>query len=77
MGNTLRPLPGFNWMQVSWGAPDEVRTVRCSYCDSPLGDPEDEDRDIPLILWNEADWCAEFCTACQRRWWGFEDDDEC
>jgi hypothetical protein len=62
---TLKPRAGFNWTQVSWGGPDERRTDKCSYCDAPL--TEDE---VPLILWNNDGWAAEFCEACQRRWWG-------
>lgn len=64
---TLSPLPGFNWLQVVWGAPNERRRESCSYCDTPLGP-----NDVPLILWRNPDgWCAEFCPACQTRWWGF------
>lgn len=64
----LTPTAGFNWAQVAWGAPDEVRRENCSYCDSPLGEDE-----MPLILWRKGDgWCAEFCTTCQSRWWGFQ-----
>jgi hypothetical protein len=66
-GHTLRPAAGFNWMQIAWGAPDQVRTAFCSYCDQPL----DEDA-CNLILWREDGWAAEFCTDCQRRWWGLE-----
>ena len=66
----LQPKPGFDWTAVSWGGPDQVRTDQCSYCEAPLGDPSDDDYEVPLILWNPAGWCAEFCIACQRRWWG-------
>lgn len=62
----LKPLDGFNWTAVGWGAPDQCRTDKCSYCDAPLFD------DIPLILWNGNGWCAEFCEACQRTHWGME-----
>jgi hypothetical protein len=64
---SLSPMPGFNWSQVGWGAPDQVRTLQCSYCDEPLDDEE-----MPLILWRGDGWCAEFCEACQRKWWGLE-----
>ena len=65
----LRAADGFNWMAVSWGGPDEQRTLTCSYCDADLrGDQLDGG--LPLVLWNEQGWCAEFCTDCQRRWWG-------
>jgi hypothetical protein len=62
---TLSPRPGFNWTAVSWGGPDEPRTDKCSYCDAPLSEDE-----VPLILWNNDGWAAEFCEACQRKWWG-------
>ena len=26
MNHRLQPRPGFNWMRVSWGGPDEIRT---------------------------------------------------
>ena len=67
--NTLKPRPGFDWMRVSWGGPDEPCATTCSYCEAPLGED-----DVPLMLWNERSWCAAFCTACQRRYWGLADD---
>lgn len=69
---TLRPRPGFNWQQVSWGAPDEPQTEICSYCEAPLGDSEEPDYEIPLILWNADGWCAQFCKLCQEQWWGLQ-----
>ena len=71
MPTTISPRPGFDWAKVKWGGPDQVRTEHCSYC----GDELDEDS-VPLILWNEAGWCAEFCDRCMVTWWGFEPDDE-
>jgi len=65
---TLRPLPGFDWMLVSWGGP---RAEACSYCEAPLADGG-----VPLILWNEDGWCARFCDDCQRKWWGLESCDD-
>jgi hypothetical protein len=65
---SLEPLPGFNWSQVAWGAPNQVRTEHCSYCDEPM----DQDEEIPLILWRPDGWVAEFCEACQVKWWGAE-----
>jgi hypothetical protein len=59
------PRPGFNWMAVSWGGPDEPIAEACSYCDALL-----DDEDVPLILWNNQGWSARFCDDCQRRWWG-------
>lgn len=64
---TVRPSPDFNWIAVSWGGPDEVVAGECSYCDAPLSDEE-----MPLIMWNEIGWCARFCEACQRRYFGME-----
>lgn len=65
----IAPLPGFNWMAVSWGAPNQVRTDKCSYCDTPLDDDE-----VPLILLRDGGWCAEFCRKCQQQWWGVWND---
>jgi hypothetical protein len=65
-GHSLRPKQGFDWLAVSWGGPDQQRTDKCSYCEAPL-----KPDDVPLILWNEQGWCAEFCEACVQRWWGF------
>jgi hypothetical protein len=69
----LRPRSGFDWLRVSWGAPDEPRAEACSYCDAPL-----VDGGVPLVLWNADGWCAQFCDDCQRTWWGLEscDDDK-
>lgn len=61
----LAPRTGFNWMQVSWDAPNSVRATRCAYCDEPFGV-----KDIPLILWRPDGWAAEFCADCVERWWG-------
>jgi hypothetical protein len=63
----LSPGTNLNWTAVSWGAPDQRRTDSCSYCGKPLSEDE-----IPLILWNDDGWCAEFCEACQRTHWGME-----
>lgn len=62
---TLRPRPGFDPTRINWGAPDQTRTDRCSYCDAPFDDDA-----VPLILWNERGWCAEFCDACVREIFG-------
>jgi hypothetical protein len=67
---TLAPLPCFDWALVKWGAPNARRTTRCSYCGAQFPDGEDDAEFVPLILWNPEGWCAEFCDACQRRWWG-------
>ncbi len=65
--DAFRHADGFNWMAVSWGGPDEPRTGTCSYCDAEL-----RDGGMPLVLWNAEGWCAEFCEACQRKWWGLQ-----
>jgi hypothetical protein len=44
----LEPKAGFNWAKVTWGRPDSVPTVLCSYCSAVV--PDD---DIPLILWTD------------------------
>jgi hypothetical protein len=60
----LRPRLGFNWLQVSWGAPEEVAARHCSYCEKLLKDEE-----MPLFLWNSEGWAACFCESCQAQWW--------
>jgi hypothetical protein len=75
---TLNPRRGFDWTLVEWGAPDQVRTTKCSYCATPFReDAHGLPDEIPLILSTEAGWCAEFCEACQTRWWGFESFPDC
>lgn len=73
---TLKPKPGFDWSLVNWGGPEQRRTDRCSYCDKPFPDEDDEEADdadfVPLVMWNKDGWCAEFCHDCQRKWWGLE-----
>lgn len=74
----LKPHPDFDWSRVNWGAPNQSRTDRCSYCDKPFPDPYDDSDFVPLILWDAKGWCAEFCDDCQSEWWGlqsFEADD--
>jgi hypothetical protein len=66
-------------MLVQWGGPDEPRTEHCSYCGAELPDIDDDDYQVPLIMWNAEGWCAEFCYKCQATWWGvqgFEDERE-
>lgn len=65
----LRPREGFNPLMVNWGGPDQTRTDTCSYCGDPF--PESDDF-VPLILWNDAGWCAEFCDHCQATWFGLQ-----
>jgi hypothetical protein len=65
----LAPKLGFDWLKVNWGAPDEERTDRCSYCGDAF--PDDDDF-VPLILWNKDGRTAEFCDHCQAAWFGLE-----
>jgi hypothetical protein len=73
---SLQPRAGFEWSLISWGAPDQTQTLICSYCEAPL-----DDDSVPLMLFNQDGWAAEFCAACQAKWWGItvfaepEDDD--
>lgn len=61
----MKPRPGFDWLRVNWGAPDEPASDRCSYCDEPI--PVDA---FPLRLWRVADgWAAVFCDDCMAIWW--------
>lgn len=69
--NSIRPRPGFDWSLVNWGAPNQPRTDRCSYCDDPFPDEFESDF-IPLILGNKDGWVAEFCDHCQAAWFGVE-----
>jgi hypothetical protein len=72
MTTTLKPQAGFNWALVNWGAPDQRRTDRCSYCEAVFPDDDDDPGFVPLILWNREGWTAEFCDTCQRKWWGLQ-----
>ena len=69
--HALAPRPGFDWTMVSWGGPDEPVSDRCGYCGDDI--PEDS---VPLILGNDAGWCARFCDHCQAAWWGVETFDD-
>ena len=62
----LMPKPGFNWMAVSWGGPDEVCSDQCSLCDAVI--PDDA---VPMIMTSESGWTAQFCNACVLAWWEF------
>jgi hypothetical protein len=68
---TLAPKPGFDWAKVTWGRPDSVPSVLCSYCSAVI--PED---DVPLIMWSAEGWTVRFCKQCRKVWWGFEEFDE-
>lgn len=70
MSNALQPLPGFDWRKVQWGGPDDVVSLVCSYCGAELGDDDEPDYAVPLILWRPDGSVAQFCLVCQERWWG-------
>jgi hypothetical protein len=57
-------------MLINWGGPDEPRTDCCSYCGDKLPDEDEDAEFVPLILWNEDGWAAEFCDHCQAAWFG-------
>lgn len=61
----IEPRPGFDWDRVTWGRPDSVVSVLCSYCSASIGEDE-----IPLRVWTSDGHAAQFCEACQERWWG-------
>jgi hypothetical protein len=63
----IKPRPGFDWRRVTWGRPDSVRSALCSYCSAAIGEGE-----VPLIMWNQESYAAQFCEACMVRWFGFE-----
>jgi len=69
--STINPLPGFDWNHVSWGRPDSPQSALCSYCSA--GIPDD---DVPLIMWRPDGAAAQFCKACRKQWWGFEEFDD-
>jgi hypothetical protein len=53
---------------LSWGGPDELPTESCSICDAPLGDPDEPDYQVPLIMWRNDGWCVRLCDACVAQW---------
>ena len=61
------PKDGFEWRRVTWGRPDSPRSVLCSYCSAAIGED-----DVPLIMWKGDGHAAQFCDACQARWFGLE-----
>jgi hypothetical protein len=65
---TFEPKAGFDWGKVTWGRPDSVPSVLCSYCSASIGEG-----DMPLIMFNDEGWTVRFCRNCQTTWWGFED----
>jgi hypothetical protein len=59
---------GFDPTLLSWGGPDEPAAEECSICDAPLGNDEEPDYQIPLIIWREDGWCVRLCDTCTQRW---------
>jgi hypothetical protein len=64
---TLKPKEGFDWAKLTWGRPDSVPTVLCSYCSASIAED-----DVPLIMSNDKGWTVRFCDKCVKRWWGLE-----
>jgi hypothetical protein len=65
----IRPKPGFNWMMVAWGGPDEPRTASCSYCGDPFPTEELDPEFVPLILWNaEVPGAGTLIQRLEIRW---------
>ena len=57
----IMPLqPNFDWAKLTWGRPDSVPTVLCSYCSATLDD-------VALILCTGDGWSVRFCRACGER----------
>ena len=64
----LTPSDDFRWSKVLWDHPDEpVSGDVCSYCRNDI----DED-DIPLQVWTKDKWGAQFCDACQEKYFGLQ-----
>lgn len=64
----INPAAGFDWARVAWGKPDEPRAENCSYCGAAIGEDV-----VPLMMWSEDGYAAQFCDGCMREWWGFHD----
>jgi len=63
----FRPKPSLIWNRLTWGRPDSVPSVLCSYCSAVI--PED---DVPLILSNDEGWTVRFCVKCMKDQWDIE-----
>ena len=63
----LKANAGFDPERITWGRPDSVPSVLCSYCSAAL----DEDNEVPLIMWNQGGYAARFCERCMVTWFGF------
>jgi len=46
---------------LAWGKPNSPRRELCSVCHAKL--PE-----VPLMMWNSAGACVQFCDECVERW---------
>lgn len=69
----IAPKEGFDWRHVVWGRPDSPPSVLCSYCSALLPDACGERSvadDVPLMLFSEEGYGAQFCQRCQWRWFG-------
>lgn len=62
----LEPKPGFDWSKLTWGRPDSVPSVLCSYCSASIGEDT-----VPLIMSSPQGWTVRFCDRCVEKWWGF------
>ena len=65
--HSLQPKEGFDWSHVTWGRPDSVPSVLCSYCSASIGEDE-----VALTIWTDKSFTANFCKRCQKKWWGME-----
>jgi hypothetical protein len=63
----LKPKDGFDWGKVTWGRPDSPVSAVCSYCSAAIGDDY-----VPLRMWTEQHYAAQFCDECQRKWFGLQ-----
>lgn len=66
MSEYIEPRRDFDWKRVTWGAPDAPVSETCSYCGQTI--PEDH---VPLRIWNDEGWTAQFCDPCMTQHWGF------
>lgn len=67
MSVEITPKEGFDWQRITWGRPDSPLSVLCSYCSASIGD-----EDVPLRIWNDKGFAAQFCDTCQEKCFGFE-----
>lgn len=60
----LKPNQHFDWGRVLWDPPDEPSEGNCSYCSARISEDA-----VPLRLWNEEGWGAQFCDTCETEYW--------